>query len=277
MDPRHRVALGAQVLRALRTFIAVAARGVAILGRVAHRRRTADLQAGRRPASRDGTSPTSAASCASRSTPTGRCITCCGRHATAVCGCGPAAGCWRRRRSPRCEVDVPYGQLRSAGRGRRGGDPGGRGPWSALSAGNSRPMLAMARRLVPQTAGVLAQHLTAAPPALRLSLRRKPANGWPRSPNQDHGVRDEEDRVRDGRCDTHRYQAEGDETTEEDVFAAPSRVCTDSAKPCQKCCRSTRATMSNSSPISRARPCASTQPIVSGDVSNVSPSGPPPR
>ena len=36
------------------------------------------------PASRDGTSPTSAASCASRSTPTGRCITCCGRHATAV-------------------------------------------------------------------------------------------------------------------------------------------------------------------------------------------------
>ena len=29
-------------------------------------------------------------------------------------------------------------------------------------------------------------------------------------------MRDEEDRVRDGRFDTHRYQAEGDETAEED-------------------------------------------------------------
>jgi hypothetical protein len=36
----------------------------------------------------------------------------------------------------------------------------------ALSANNSRPMLAMARMLVPETAEVLAQHLTAAPPAL---------------------------------------------------------------------------------------------------------------
>jgi hypothetical protein len=36
----------------------------------------------------------------------------------------------------------------------------------ALSANNSRPMLAMARRLVPETAEVGAQHLTAGPPAL---------------------------------------------------------------------------------------------------------------
>jgi len=37
----------------------------------------------------------------------------------------------------------------------------------ALSANNSRPMLAMARGLVPETAEVLAQHLTAGPPARR--------------------------------------------------------------------------------------------------------------
>jgi uncharacterized protein (DUF2236 family) len=37
----------------------------------------------------------------------------------------------------------------------------------ALSANNSRPMLGMARALVPETAEVLAQHLTAGPPALR--------------------------------------------------------------------------------------------------------------
>jgi uncharacterized protein (DUF2236 family) len=36
----------------------------------------------------------------------------------------------------------------------------------ALSANNSRPMLAMARGLVPETAEVLARHLTAGPPAL---------------------------------------------------------------------------------------------------------------
>ena len=39
-----------------------------------------------------------------------------------------------------------------------------------LSAGNSRPLLAMARRLVPQTAEVLAQHLTAGPRALRPTI-----------------------------------------------------------------------------------------------------------
>jgi uncharacterized protein (DUF2236 family) len=37
----------------------------------------------------------------------------------------------------------------------------------ALPANNSRPMLAMARWLVPETAEVLAQHLTAGPPARR--------------------------------------------------------------------------------------------------------------
>ena len=40
----------------------------------------------------------------------------------------------------------------------------------ALSANNSRPMLAMARGLVPETAEVLAQHLTACPPALRRTI-----------------------------------------------------------------------------------------------------------
>jgi uncharacterized protein (DUF2236 family) len=36
----------------------------------------------------------------------------------------------------------------------------------ALSAAGSRPLVAMAHRLVPRTAEVLAQHLTAGPPAL---------------------------------------------------------------------------------------------------------------
>jgi hypothetical protein len=40
----------------------------------------------------------------------------------------------------------------------------------ALSANNSRPMLAMARTLVPETAEVLAQHLTADPPASRCTI-----------------------------------------------------------------------------------------------------------
>jgi hypothetical protein len=40
----------------------------------------------------------------------------------------------------------------------------------ALSANNSRPMLAMARGLVPETAEVLFQHLTAEEPALRRTV-----------------------------------------------------------------------------------------------------------
>jgi hypothetical protein len=40
----------------------------------------------------------------------------------------------------------------------------------ALSANNSRPMLAMARTLVPETAEVLAQHLTAGEPTLRCTV-----------------------------------------------------------------------------------------------------------
>jgi uncharacterized protein (DUF2236 family) len=40
----------------------------------------------------------------------------------------------------------------------------------ALSANNFRPMLAVARRIVPETADVLAQHLTAGPPALRRTV-----------------------------------------------------------------------------------------------------------
>jgi hypothetical protein len=48
VDPHHRLAFGAQVLRAVRAGTAVAGGGVAVLGGVAHRRRTADLQALRR-------------------------------------------------------------------------------------------------------------------------------------------------------------------------------------------------------------------------------------
>jgi hypothetical protein len=36
----------------------------------------------------------------------------------------------------------------------------------ALSTNNFRPMLAVARRIAPETADVLEQHLTAGPPAL---------------------------------------------------------------------------------------------------------------
>jgi hypothetical protein len=40
----------------------------------------------------------------------------------------------------------------------------------ALSANNSRPMLVMARGLVPETAEVLAQHLSAGEPGLRCTV-----------------------------------------------------------------------------------------------------------
>jgi uncharacterized protein (DUF2236 family) len=40
----------------------------------------------------------------------------------------------------------------------------------ALSANNFRPMLALARRIAPETADVLAQHLTAGPPTLRRTI-----------------------------------------------------------------------------------------------------------
>jgi hypothetical protein len=40
----------------------------------------------------------------------------------------------------------------------------------ALSANNFRPMLAVARRIAPETAEVLAQHLTAALPARRTTI-----------------------------------------------------------------------------------------------------------
>jgi uncharacterized protein (DUF2236 family) len=40
----------------------------------------------------------------------------------------------------------------------------------ALSANNFRPMLAVARRIAPETADVLAQHLTAGPPAQRRTI-----------------------------------------------------------------------------------------------------------
>jgi hypothetical protein len=40
----------------------------------------------------------------------------------------------------------------------------------ALSANNFRPMLAVARRIAPETAEVLAQHLTAGPPAHRRTI-----------------------------------------------------------------------------------------------------------
>ena len=48
----------------------------------------------------------------------------------------------------------------------------------ALSADNSRPMLAMARVLVPETAEVLAQHLTAGEPALRRTVTPARGHQW---------------------------------------------------------------------------------------------------
>jgi hypothetical protein len=39
-----------------------------------------------------------------------------------------------------------------------------------LSANDFRPMLALARRIAPETADVPAQHLTAGPPALRRTV-----------------------------------------------------------------------------------------------------------
>jgi hypothetical protein len=40
----------------------------------------------------------------------------------------------------------------------------------ALSANNFRPMLAVARRIAPETAEVLAQHLSAGPPAHKRTI-----------------------------------------------------------------------------------------------------------
>jgi hypothetical protein len=40
----------------------------------------------------------------------------------------------------------------------------------ALSTNNFRPMLAVARRIAPETADVLEQHLTAGPPTLRRTI-----------------------------------------------------------------------------------------------------------
>ena len=48
--------------------------------------------------------------------------------------------------------------------------PAARALVRAASAANSRPLLTMAGRLVPQTADVLAQHLSAGPPALRRTV-----------------------------------------------------------------------------------------------------------
>jgi hypothetical protein len=48
--------------------------------------------------------------------------------------------------------------------------PVGRAWVRALSANNFRPMLAVARRIAPETAEVLAQHLTAGRPKLRRTV-----------------------------------------------------------------------------------------------------------
>ena len=146
------------------------------------------------------TSPTSAAGSALLNTPTAQCITCCGRRATEACGCGRAAEFSRLPRSRPCRdgcgtwvnfdqpaaVDVAV-------------TPVARALVRALSANNSRPMLAMARRLVPKpprcshstsagTAGTPAHHHarrgpraaractpeTAAPHVFSALLRGKP-------------------------------------------------------------------------------------------------------
>ena len=117
------------------------------------------------------TSRTCAASCARPSTPTGRCGICSGRRATAVCGCGRAVGCWRPRRSPRCRsgcaawvtsTGPPRWTLPSRPLRRQWC-----GPCRRAIPG---PLVAMARRLVPHTAEVLAAHLSAGPPKLRQTV-----------------------------------------------------------------------------------------------------------
>ena len=113
-------------------------------------------------------SPTFAASCAPPSTPTGRCAMCSGRLATAARGCGRVLAPAAIATLPK--MGAPHGQLRPAGRGGRGRRARCAGDGAAAVGRQFPPAVAMARRLVPQTAEVLAQHLTAGPRALRPTI-----------------------------------------------------------------------------------------------------------
>ncbi|HEX7430118.1 MAG TPA: DUF2236 domain-containing protein, partial [Mycobacterium sp.] len=68
------------------------------------------------------------------------------------------------------KMGAPHGQLRPAGRGGRGRRARCAGDGAAAVGRQFPPAVAMARRLVPQTAEVLAQHLTAGPRALRPTI-----------------------------------------------------------------------------------------------------------
>jgi hypothetical protein len=92
-------------------------------------------------------SPTFAASCAPPSTPTGRCAICSGRLATAARGCGRAAGVL----APAAIATLPKWMRRTGNFDQPAAVDAAVAPVAqamvrALSAGNSRPLLAVARR-----------------------------------------------------------------------------------------------------------------------------------
>ena len=106
VDPHHRLAFGAQVLRAATGPARCRRRRSRGSGR--SRASPPSCRPANRPtfprrATRCGsTSPTFAVGCAPPNMPTAQCITCCTRRGTAACGCGRAAGFWRQRRSRPC-------------------------------------------------------------------------------------------------------------------------------------------------------------------------------
>ncbi len=131
VDPHHRLALGVEVLRAVRTGATVEGRGVPVLGRVADRRRTADLQAGRRACvARRGSAvlrrrarqPVHLRACRSGDELPALDAT---RPRSPAVGGQPDHGTRGDRDSS--EMDAPHGQFRSARRRRRGRCPSGAG------------------------------------------------------------------------------------------------------------------------------------------------------
>ena len=169
VDPHHRLAFGAQVLRALRAGPLSQGRGGPVLGGVAHRRRAADLQARpTSPASRDevrqyfadvrGT----ALHVRTRRQGDALPVVHAARPRRAAMGGQPGAGA-RGHRDP-AEMDAAHGQFRPACRGRRrgGADRTGVGPGVV-----DQQLSADARRCSP--------HRSGAPPTCWrfISLRRR--------------------------------------------------------------------------------------------------------
>ena len=146
-----------------------AAEREAVLGRVARRGRTADVQARRCPRlTRRGAAVfrrRARTGCALPNTPTAHALP--ALHTTrprrAAVG-GQPGTCAGGHRDP-AEVDAAHGQLRPAGRGGRRRDSCRAGMVKALSTNEFRPMLAVARRISPETAEVLARTSSAGPPA----------------------------------------------------------------------------------------------------------------